>query len=661
MQLPCLVNQNIKNIMKQILYIGFLFITSLSFAQTQLWMDDFEATSGDWDLTLTTGQNDSEANIWNISDDEGGVAPPGCGAASNGNKTLYVGCQGAVCMGTGAAYFTGDNGAGSFPATTNIRAALTAPISTVGETQLEVVFDWIGVGQNGQDFAELEYSVDGGTAWNVIWTQSPGATCGAQGKWKEETVALPVAAENQADFRFAFTWTNDNDGAGSDPSFAANDLTLNANANTPSGPSADFTATSLNICEGDCVDFTDVSTGSNIASWDWTFDGADTPTSSTQDPTSVCWQAAGTYDVTLEVTDDNGTDDVTYQVEVTNCSAEPSADFTATNLNICERDCIDFTDVSTGTNIASWDWTFNGADTPSSSNQNPTSVCWQAAGTYDVTLEVTDDNGTDDVTYQVIVSNCTGVPPTAAFTSDTSVICAGDCIGFTDQSSGAPTSWNWTFDGGNPASSTEENPSTVCFDSSGTHNITLNVSNANGSDQVVSTINVLDLPTIQGFGDTLIDIGGAAALEAIPDMPGGVFWVPGEPIDCDSCLSVLATPVTTTVFYPSVIGANGCIGLDTVVVSVNFEEIVDVPSAFSPNDDGVNDFIQVLGIGLVNIDLKIYNRYGQLVFSSTDIDDTWDGTFNGEPLNQGVFVYTLEYDLINGASGERSGNITLIK
>ena len=574
MQLPCLVNQNIKNIMKQILYIGFLFITSLSFAQTQLWMDDFEATSGDWDLTLTTGQNDSEANIWNISDDEGGVAPPGCGAASNGNKTLYVGCQGAVCMGTGAAYFTGDNGAGSFPATTNIRAALTAPISTVGETQLEVVFDWIGVGQNGQDFAELEYSVDGGTAWNVIWTQSPGATCGAQGKWKEETVALPVAAENQADFRFAFTWTNDNDGAGSDPSFAANDLTLNANANTPSGPSADFTATSLNICEGDCVDFTDVSTGSNIASWDWTFDGADTPTSSTQDPTSVCWQAAGTYDVTLEVTD---------------------------------------------------------------------------------------DNGTDDVTYQVIVSNCTGVPPTAAFTSDTSVICAGDCIGFTDQSSGAPTSWNWTFDGGNPASSTEENPSTVCFDSSGTHNITLNVSNANGSDQVVSTINVLDLPTIQGFGDTLIDIGGAAALEAIPDMPGGVFWVPGEPIDCDSCLSVLATPVTTTVFYPSVIGANGCIGLDTVVVSVNFEEIVDVPSAFSPNDDGVNDFIQVLGIGLVNIDLKIYNRYGQLVFSSTDIDDTWDGTFNGEPLNQGVFVYTLEYDLINGASGERSGNITLIK
>ena len=67
------------------------------------------------------------------------------------------------------------------------------------------------------------------------------------------------------------------------------------------------------------------------------------------------------------------------------------------------------------------------------------------------------------------------------------------------------------------------------------------------------------------------------------------------------------------------------------------------------------------GIGIVRIDFNIFNRYGQLVYSSDDIDEGWDGTLNGEELNQGVFVYTLKYDLINGQSGEKSGNVTLVK
>ena len=124
---------------------------------------------------------------------------------------------------------------------------------------------------------------------------------------------------------------------------------------------------------------------------------------------------------------------------------------------------------------------------------------------------------------------------------------------------------------------------------------------------------------------------------------------------------MIATPYLTTTYYPTLVAPNGCVGRDTVLVVVNFEEIVDVPSAFSPNGDGLNDILYVKGIGIVNIDFKIFNRYGQLVFSSTDIDEGWDGTLNGEELNQGVFVYTLDFDLINGQTGERSGNITLVK
>lgn len=560
--------------MKYILF--FLLSTSYLFSlgQTQLWMDDFETTAGDWDLTLQAGPNDTEANIWVISDEEGGVTPPGCGTASNGNKTLHVGCQGAMCMAAGAAYNAGDDGLGFSPAATNIRAALTTPISTQGETQLEVVFDWIGVGQNGQDFAELEYSVDGGTTWNVIWTQTPGATCGGgQGEWKEEVVALPAAAENQADLRFAFHWVNDNDGDGADPSFAANDLRLNT-----------------------------LAAGNN-----------------------------------------------------------PIADFTTASLTICETDCIDFTDASTGTNISNWDWTFNGADTPNSSDQNPTGICYSSAGTYDVTLSVTDDNGTNDVTYQILVLNCSDDPPSAAFTTDSLAICAGECIDFTDESTNNPDTWEWNFDGATPPTSTEQNPSNICFDLPGTYGITLIVKNDAGSDTIVTPLTVMELPTVQGIGDTIIDLGGAAKLEATLDQPGNIFWEPTENLDCSNCDSVFATPTITTEYYPSVVGANGCIGRDTVTVYIAFEENIGVPDIFSPNGDGQNDLLRVLGNGIEKMTFKIYNRYGQLVFSTSDLNEGWDGTMNGEPLNQGVFVYTLTYTLIDGTRSDRTGNVTLVK
>lgn len=558
---------------KTLLTIFSLLSIVVSAQQVQIWSDDFD-TSGDWNLSDLTGQNDSDANLWVISDEEGGVAPPNCGVAGNGDPTLHISCQGAACPGTGAIYNAGDNGLGIAPSTTNIRAFLTNSISTVGETNLELVFDWIGVGQAGADFAELEYSVDGGTTWNVLWTQAPGNVCGGgQGEWADETVALPVAAENQADLRFAFHWRNDNDGSGSDPSFAANNLRLFAASAT--GPTASFTPSSTNLCEGDCISFADNSTGNAISTWNWTFDGS---------------------------------------------------------------------------------------STASSMDQNPTNICFPTAGTYDVTLEVTDADGTDVVTESITVASCTNAP-TAAFTTDTLFICKGDCISFTDESTGEPTSWNWTFDGADPSSSTLQNPSSICYDTTGTFDVTLVVSNDGGSDQIISSITVLELPEIQGFGDTIIDIGGAAVLEAYATNMGVIFWEPNDDIICDTitCNIVTASPLLTETYYPSVEGANGCIGRDTIQVIVNFEEIVEVPSAFSPNGDGMNDLLHVLGLGIVNVDFKIYNRYGQLVFESTDLEEGWDGTFQGEELNQGVFVYTVNYDLINGQSGEISGNVTLVK
>ena len=103
--------------MKTLLF-ALLLISTCSFAQTTIWSDDFENPAL-WTLNQSTGVNDLDANMWFITDAEGGVAAGQCGVATNGNKTLHVGCQGTWCIGAGATYNAGDGGLGLFASTTN--------------------------------------------------------------------------------------------------------------------------------------------------------------------------------------------------------------------------------------------------------------------------------------------------------------------------------------------------------------------------------------------------------------------------------------------------------------------------------------------------------------------------------------------------------------
>lgn len=85
-----------------------------------------------------------------------------------------------------------------------------------------------------------------------------------------------------------------------------------------------------------------------------------------------------------------------------------------------------------------------------------------------------------------------------------------------------------------------------------------------------------------------------------------------------------------------------------------------VPNAFSPNGDGYNDYYHILG-NFKNIDFIIYNRWGEKVFQTTDINFAWDGTSNGRPLNNGVYFYSLNLTLNNNKEIELKGNISLLK
>jgi gliding motility-associated-like protein len=102
---------------------------------------------------------------------------------------------------------------------------------------------------------------------------------------------------------------------------------------------------------------------------------------------------------------------------------------------------------------------------------------------------------------------------------------------------------------------------------------------------------------------------------------------------------------------------------DTVChdVSALVNPLLDVPNAFTPGRFGENSVIQVRGFGIVSMNWKIYNRYGQLVFQSNTPYQGWDGTFNGVPQPIGVYAYTLEASFEDGTKTTKRGDITLIR
>lgn len=259
--------------------------------------------------------------------------------------------------------------------------------------------------------------------------------------------------------------TDGGDGINSDHADWARALLSTAGGNVVSL----FTADNTTIVAGQTVNYTDQSTGA-VNSWNWTFEGGTPATSTAQNP-SVVYNAAGTFDATLEVGDGNSTDELVKTDYITVTTV--TADFTADVTLIEAGRTVHYT--SQATNATSWNWSFPGGTPATSTDENP-SVVYNTDGVFDVTLEVGDGTNTDVITKTDYI---TVTVPTAAFIADATVIAEGGTVNFTDQSTNA-TSWNWSFPGGTPATSTDQNPSVV-YTTAGTYDVTLEVSDDNNN------------------------------------------------------------------------------------------------------------------------------------------------------------------------------------
>ena len=142
-------------------------------------------------------------------------------------------------------------------------------------------------------------------------------------------------------------------------------------------------------------------------------------------------------------------------------------------------------------------------------------------------------------------------------------------------------------------------------------------------------------------------------------------WTPIESISDPNEQNTQAKPTRTTVY--TVTANDGvCVSSDTTKVVVIEDWVCDfpyvfVPNAFSPNNDGENDILYVRGRPITKILFRVFNRWGEKVFESQNLNDGWDGTFKGKLLDPDVYDYYLLVECQGGLSNQQQGNVTLLR
>lgn len=291
-----------------------------------------------------------------------------------------------------------------------------------------------------------------------------------------------------------------------------------------------------------------------------------------------------------------------------------------------------------------------------STSASASSTNINSAGIY--TLTVTNGvNGCTALATQIVVD----APPLIFTASTTDPLCitfpnSGN-IAITPTSGTPAYSYLWS-DGTRSAVLSSLRP--------GTYQVT--VSDAQGCTSISSyTLGYQYDFTIEANPRVTLPLGESVELEYIVNGNAGTLtnlWSPNRFIDCETCEKTTASPLATMLYRIDVENQVGCKASDTLTIKVVPSYDLYVPNAFTPNQDGFNDSYEIYGNKKIwkFIDMQIFNRWGEKVYSSNDIDFKWDGRYKGSLLTPQVLTYILQVTYINGFTDKlQTGTISLIR
>lgn len=348
----------------------------------------------------------------------------------------------------------------------------------------------------------------------------------------------------------------------------------------------------------------------------------------------------------------------------------PEAEFlvTPTELQMPDR-TVTITNETKGTN---WSYTWNFGDGSTSDLRQPGTHTYPESGSYTIELAVTNGQCFDETTQDILIKPMT---PVIEYGADPTSGCPPLTVMFWNKTLDA-TSYLWEF--GDGMMLQEQSP-THTYLTSGTYNVKLTATGPGG-------ISIAENLTVEVFEKPF------AQFEIIPK----VIFIPGEkPVFINYSIGAtryewdFGDGETSTEFSPShqyqqpgvftislwVINNQGCKDQFTLPEAVKVEQGGEIvfPNAFTPNPSGPSDgrysfgdprnhiFYPFVQKGIVEYQLQIFTRWGELIFESNDIEIGWDGYRNKKLVPQGVYIWRARYKTANGKVEIKAGDITLIR
>lgn len=243
-------------------------------------------------------------------------------------------------------------------------------------------------------------------------------------------------------------------------------------------------------------------------------------------------------------------------------------------------------------------------------------------------------------------------------------ICPGDSIilGILEQDSSLSYSW-MPFEHLN--NSTLQNP--IYYSNKADTGAVLLFMNYidNNSCTGLDSVNIYynNVPLVDAGSDTLIIKDHSIKLNGEVLDHESFFWSNGHLLSDSLLLDPLTIPLEETIiFYLRVYSDSGCMAYDSLIVTIIEKELITLPLAFTPNNDGNNDVINLLTLGIKNLNyFRIYNRWGQLIFETNSIEDAWDGLYKELPQENGEYIYAYEALSLDNRTIVNYGSLILIR
>lgn len=488
-----------------------------------------------------------------------------------------------------------------------------------------------------------------------------------------------------------------------------------------------FTVADPNLCTGEVAMFTNTSSG-GATNTVWNF--GDGMGSNITSPTHT-YAAPGIYTVTLTDIDTAGCRDTLVKTAYIHIG-KPNAGFSGTTP-ACLYDSVHFADTSSGQFSPVNNWRWNLGDGTIAFVHNPVHN-YQAAGSFPVTLIVTDASGCKDSATNIVTVR--SLPSITAIGDST--ICPGDSARVTAQGGSAYT-WspaatvhcascgstyvlpatptNYVVTGADAYGCKNTDTVKIAFtyktksypgpggqlcigrsivlSDSGAQKYSwyppTGLSDSYSSNPLASpsestiymviaqtgsciadtgyvNVTVHPSPKVTALGGGTVLAGAKVNLQAYGSDIVSFLWNHADVLSCDDCTDPIATMQQTTLFTVTGTNQYGCVDSANVLVDVLCDKSqVFIPNTFTPNGDGQNDVFYARGVGIKTItSFRIYNRWGELIFEGDNINlndesSGWDGGYKGAKPLTDTYVYVLEAVCDEGQSMMWKGNVTLVR